>query len=116
MHAGKEGPHLAMTGAYGGFSQAAASVWGFSRGTTGSSNRSLFYYFPGTELLGKGYIQSLLRYFNGRTPVFTNGNTNNPGQKDFLPDFSTYYMFSYLQYTCNCILGTLHLGVSDRQE
>ena len=23
-HAGKEGPHLAMTGAYGGFSQAAA--------------------------------------------------------------------------------------------
>ena len=29
-HAGKEGPHLAMTGAYGEFSQAAASVWGFS--------------------------------------------------------------------------------------
>ena len=33
-HAGKEGPHLAMTGAYGEFSQAAASVWAFSRGTT----------------------------------------------------------------------------------
>ena len=29
-HAGKEGPQLAMTGAYGEFSQAAASVWGFS--------------------------------------------------------------------------------------
>ena len=41
-HAGKEGPHLAMTGAYGEFSQAAASVWGFSRGTTGSSG-SLSY-------------------------------------------------------------------------
>ena len=41
-HAGKEGPHLAMTGAYGGFSRAAASVWGFSRGTTGSSG-SLSY-------------------------------------------------------------------------
>ena len=35
-HAGKEGPHLAMTRAYGEFSQAAASVWGFSRGTTGT--------------------------------------------------------------------------------
>ena len=31
-----------MTGAYGEFSQAAASVWGFSRGTTGSSG-SLSY-------------------------------------------------------------------------
>ena len=41
-HAGKEGPRLAMTGAYGGFSRAAASVWGFSRGTTGSSG-SLSY-------------------------------------------------------------------------
>ena len=31
-HAGKEGPHLAMTGAYGEFSQAAASVWGNTGG------------------------------------------------------------------------------------
>ena len=36
-HAGKEGPHLEMTGASRGFSRAAAPVWGFSRGTTGSS-------------------------------------------------------------------------------
>ena len=36
-HAGKEGPHLAMTGASRGFSRAAESVWGFSRGTKGSS-------------------------------------------------------------------------------
>ena len=41
-HAGKEGPHLAMTGASRGFSRAVALVWGFSRGTTGSSG-SLFY-------------------------------------------------------------------------
>ena len=33
----KEGPHLEMTGASRGFSRAAAPVWGFSRGTTGSS-------------------------------------------------------------------------------
>ena len=36
-HAGKEGPHLEMTGASRVFSRAAAPVWGFSRGTTGSS-------------------------------------------------------------------------------
>ena len=36
-HAGKEGPHLEMTGASRGFSRAVAPVWGFSRGTTGSS-------------------------------------------------------------------------------
>ena len=39
-HSGKEGPHLAMTGASGGFSRAAAPVWGLSRGTTGSSGAS----------------------------------------------------------------------------
>ena len=36
-HAGKEGPHFAMTGASRGFSRAAAPMSGFSRGTTGSS-------------------------------------------------------------------------------
>ena len=36
-HAGQEGPHLAMTGASHGFSQAVGPVWGFSRGTMGSS-------------------------------------------------------------------------------
>ena len=36
-HAGKEDPHLAMTGASCWFSRAAAPVWGFSRGMTGSS-------------------------------------------------------------------------------
>ena len=36
-HAGKEGPHLEMTGVSRGFSRAAAPVWGFTRGTTGSS-------------------------------------------------------------------------------
>ena len=36
-HAGKEGPHLAMTGASCWFSRAAAPVWGFSRGRRGSS-------------------------------------------------------------------------------
>ena len=39
-HAEKEGPHLAMTGASRGFSRAAAQVWCFSRGTTGSSRAS----------------------------------------------------------------------------
>ena len=38
----KKGPHLAKTEASHGFSRAAASVWGFSRGTTGSSG-SLSY-------------------------------------------------------------------------
>ena len=33
----KDGPHLEMTGAFLGFSRAAAPVWGFTRGTTGSS-------------------------------------------------------------------------------
>ena len=36
-HAGKESPHLAITGSSRGFSRAAAPVWGFSRGTTASS-------------------------------------------------------------------------------
>ena len=36
-HAGKDGPHLAMTEGFCGFSRAAALVWGFTRGTTGSS-------------------------------------------------------------------------------
>ena len=36
-HAGKDGPHLAMTEGSCGFSRAAAPVWGFTRGTTGSS-------------------------------------------------------------------------------
>ena len=36
----KDGPHLEMTGAFLGFSRAAAPVWVFLRGTTGSS-RSL---------------------------------------------------------------------------
>ena len=36
-HAGKEGPHLAMTGASRGFSQGAVPGWGFSRDRTGSS-------------------------------------------------------------------------------
>ena len=36
-HAGKEGPHLAMSGESRGFSGAAVPVWGFSQGTTGSS-------------------------------------------------------------------------------
>ena len=36
-HAGKDGPHLAMTEGSSGFSRAAAPVWGFTRGTTGSS-------------------------------------------------------------------------------
>ena len=36
-HAGKEGPHLAMSGESHGFSGAAVPVWGFSQGTTGSS-------------------------------------------------------------------------------
>ena len=40
-HAGKEGPRLEMTGASRGFSRAAAPVWGFSRGTTGSSGSLL---------------------------------------------------------------------------
>ena len=35
-HAGKEGPHLAMSGE-SRFSGAAVPVWGFSQGTTGSS-------------------------------------------------------------------------------
>ena len=35
-HAGNESPHLAMTGESGGLSRAAATVWGFSRGTMGS--------------------------------------------------------------------------------
>ena len=35
-HAGKEGPHLAMTGASRGFSQGAVPGWGFSRYRTGS--------------------------------------------------------------------------------
>ena len=35
-HAGKEGPHLAMTGASRGFSQGAVPGWGFSRDRTGS--------------------------------------------------------------------------------
>ena len=34
-----EGPHLARTGQSRGFSRSAASVWGFSRGTTVSSGR-----------------------------------------------------------------------------
>ena len=33
----KDGRHLEMTGASLGFSRAAAPVWGFSRGMTGSS-------------------------------------------------------------------------------
>ena len=36
-HAGNDGPHLAMTEGSCGFSRAAAPVWGFTRGTTGSS-------------------------------------------------------------------------------
>ena len=36
-HAGKEGPHFAMTGASRGFSRAAAPMSGFSRGMTGTS-------------------------------------------------------------------------------
>ena len=36
-HAGKEGPHLAMTGASRGFSRAAAPVWSFSQSTSESS-------------------------------------------------------------------------------
>ena len=36
-HAGDEGPHLPMTWETWGFSQAAAPVSGFSRGTTSSS-------------------------------------------------------------------------------
>ena len=36
-HAGKDGPHLAMTEGSCGFSRAEAPVWGFTRGTTGSS-------------------------------------------------------------------------------
>ena len=36
-HAGKEGPHLVMSGESRGFSGAAVPVWGFSQGTTGSS-------------------------------------------------------------------------------
>ena len=36
-HAGKDGPHLAMTEGSCGLSRAAAPVWGFTRGTTGSS-------------------------------------------------------------------------------
>ena len=36
-HAGKEDPHLAMTGASCWFSRAGEPVWDFSRGMTGSS-------------------------------------------------------------------------------
>ena len=36
-HAGDEGPHLSMTGESWGCSRAAASVCGFSRGTTARS-------------------------------------------------------------------------------
>ena len=36
-HAGKEGPHLTMTGASRRFSRPGAPVWDFSRGMTGSS-------------------------------------------------------------------------------
>ena len=36
-HAGKDGPHLAMTEGSCWFSRAASPVWGFTRGTTGSS-------------------------------------------------------------------------------
>ena len=36
-HAGKECPHLPMTGASHGFFRAVEAVWGSSRGTTGSS-------------------------------------------------------------------------------
>ena len=35
-HAGKEGPHLEMTGASRGFSQGAVPAWGFSRDRMGS--------------------------------------------------------------------------------
>ena len=39
-HAGNKGPHVVMmTGESSGFSRAVAPVWGFSRGTTGSSGR-----------------------------------------------------------------------------
>ena len=41
-HARKEGRHVVKTGASRRFSRAAASLWGFSRGTTGSSG-SLSY-------------------------------------------------------------------------
>ena len=41
-HAGKEGPHLVMTGASRGFSQGAVPGWGFSRDRTGSSGRLLW--------------------------------------------------------------------------
>ena len=41
-HAGKEDPHLPMTGASRGFPRAAAPLWGFSRGTTGSSGSLSF--------------------------------------------------------------------------
>ena len=39
-HAGKDGPHLAMTEGSCGFSRVAAPVWGFTRGTTGSQGAS----------------------------------------------------------------------------
>ena len=39
-HAVNDGPHLTITGASRGFSRAAAPVWGFSRGTTGTSGQS----------------------------------------------------------------------------
>ena len=41
-HAGKEGPHLAMTRASRGFSQGAVPGWVFSRDRTGSSGRLLW--------------------------------------------------------------------------
>ena len=38
--AGKEGPHLSLTGASCGFSRTAAPVWVFSRGTMGTQGAS----------------------------------------------------------------------------
>ena len=39
-HAGKEGPHIAMTGASRAFSRGAVPGWGFSQDTMGSSGVS----------------------------------------------------------------------------
>ena len=58
-HAGKEGPHFAMTGASHGFSRAATPVWGFSRGTTGSS---------GSLSCGAMDVRSLCTWRGGARP------------------------------------------------
>ena len=62
-HAGNEGPHLAMTGVPRAFPRAVASVWGFPRGTMGSS-RSLS--------CGSREVRSPMRVARGSASLLSN--------------------------------------------